>query len=86
MTLSTPSSPALVHRIRGRGLERQLQVLRGGCTEGQGITLASQGNQDQPRLLPGRHHVPLLVDHQPKPAVFKTQDPHVGASGIRGPL
>ena len=85
-TSSTPSLPARVHRIRGRRLEGQLQVLRVGCTEGQGVTLTSQGNQDEPRLLPSRNHVALLVDHHPKPAGFKTQDPHGPLCGSFRPM
>lgn len=68
------SLPALDHGIRGGRLDGQQQVLRVGCAEGQGIPLADQGNEDQARLLSGGDHVPLLVDHKPEPAIFKTQD------------
>lgn len=70
------SLPALVHCIRGGCLDGQPQVLRVGCTEGQGVTLTGQGNQDQAGFLSSSNHIPLLVDYKPKPAIFKTQVMH----------
>ena len=65
-----------MHHICGGCLDGQLQVLGVGCTEGQRVTLTGQGDQDQAGLLSRCNHVPLFVDHKPKPAIFKTQDMH----------
>jgi hypothetical protein len=68
-------SPALEEWVCGRRGDRQQQVLCVSCTESQGVVLTGQRNQDQSRLLPGSDHVPLFIDHEPKPDIGKTQTP-----------
>ena len=65
--------PAVVHCICGGCLDGQLQVFCVGGAERQGGALTGRGKQDQAGFLSSRNHVPLLVDHKPEPAIFKTQ-------------
>lgn len=68
-------SPALEEWVCGRRCDRQQQVLCVGCTECQGVVLTGQRNLDQSRFLPGSDHVPLFIDHEPKPDMDKTRTP-----------